>query len=40
MGYNKNVDMHVETHVEQLQNPRICACMHDITLKSNSLNQI
>ena len=40
MDYNKNVDMHVEIHEEQLQNPRIYACMHDFTLKSNPLNQL
>ena len=39
MDYNKNVDMYVEIHEEQLQNPRICACMHEFTLKFNSLNQ-
>ena len=36
MDYKKNMDMYVEIHEEQLQNPGICACMHEVTLKSNS----
>ena len=39
MDYNKNVDMHVEIHEEQPQNAMVQTCMHEFTLKFNSLNQ-